>query len=29
MFIPNCVPEEQEDKVHQHILEQVMEEEIY
>lgn len=28
MFIPNCVPE-QEDKVHQHILEQAMEEEIY
>lgn len=29
IFIPNGVPEEQEDKVHQCILEQVMEEEIY
>lgn len=28
IFIPKCVPEEQEDKVHQHILEQVMEEEM-
>lgn len=29
IFIPKCVPEEQEDKVHQYILEQVIEEEIY
>lgn len=27
IFIPNCVPEKQEDKAHQHILEQVIEEE--
>lgn len=29
MLIFNCVPEEQEDKVHQGILEQVVEEKIY
>lgn len=29
LFIPNCGPEEQENKMHQHILEQVTEEEIY
>lgn len=28
ILIPKCVPEEQEDKIQQHILEQVMEEEI-
>lgn len=29
IFIPNCVPEKREEKVHQHILEQVIEEELY